>query len=84
MHQQLPLVCCPFDFTLIDNATVCLSTAHCSLPTAQVTNQYWVEKYRKQDFQAFGTDEDREARIQDYLLTEVRRRVMSSRCDYFI
>ena len=37
----------------------------------QITNQFWVEKYRKQDFQAFGTDQDKQARIDDYLNTEV-------------
>lgn len=38
---------------------------------AQITNQYWIEKYRKQDFQAFGTEGDKQARISDYLGTEV-------------
>lgn len=39
----------------------------------QITNQFWLEKYRKQDFQAFGTEADREARVRDYSRTEVSR-----------
>lgn len=36
----------------------------------EITRLFWIEKYRKQDFQAFGTQADVEARISDYNKSE--------------
>lgn len=35
-----------------------------------VQNEYWVEKGRKEEFAAFGSDADRESRVKDVLATE--------------
>jgi hypothetical protein len=37
----------------------------------QVQKDFWVEKGRREEIQAFGTDEDKAARVKDFLATEV-------------